>query len=136
MATHHKRRQNRQNAYHKRNLILKEIGFQSYSAYLKSDTWAELKAFVLRKSPNCFACSRKATQVHHRFYSKLVLQGKSDAGLYAVCGSCHYHSEFREHDHLKLTPKQATTKLKQLKTWRVKRKQRFIDWFVGKADDF
>lgn len=120
--------------YRERDEILKSMGFNSYAEYLESDIWKNLRAYVLKKMPICFACTRPSTQVHHRMYSRKVLEGKSDAGLFATCAGCHFKAEFRDKDHKKLNPRQATAKLKQMQTWREKRKQAFADWFAGEGD--
>ena len=120
--------------YGERNRLLKSLGFDSYDDYLQSDTWKSLRAFVLKKSPKCLACDSPATQVHHTVYTKRVLEGKSDRGLIATCAGCHYKAEFRQSDGAKLNPKQATTKLKQMRTWRAKRRESFAKWFAGEGD--
>lgn len=67
-------------------------------------------------------------------YTKKILEGRSDAGLYSTCGGCHFKAEFRQSDGKKLNPKQATAKMKQMRTWREKRKKAFVDWFVGEEN--
>jgi hypothetical protein len=121
----------RRRIYTERNRVLKVLGFDSYSKYLESDTWKQLRAFVLKENPKCFACQKPSTQVHHTIYIKLVLEGKSTRGLIATCAGCHFKAEFRLHDGEKLNPKQATAKLKQMKTLKEKRKQQFVNWFLG-----
>ncbi len=88
--------------YKERNRILKVLGFVSYDSYLQSETWKNLRAFVLKQNPLCFACKKPATQVHHTVYTELVLRGKSTRGLIATCGGCHYRAEFRQDGKKKL----------------------------------
>ncbi len=102
--------------YKQRHFDLKAMGFDSYDAYLKSDLWIGIRRKVLELSPICTVCERNpATQVHHRKYIRKVLDGRDMRWFYAVCGGCHFTAEFREHDGAKLTPNQASTKMKQMR---------------------
>jgi hypothetical protein len=78
------------NAYLKRAITLRQIGFSSYAEYLASDTWKGIKEEVFRrKGRKCFSCGSFASQVHHRDYKKTTLQGRRFKGLVPLCGHCH-----------------------------------------------
>jgi hypothetical protein len=106
----------RRRIYRERNRILKAMGFASYRDYLEGDLWASIRTAVLKERPCCFACGRPAIQVHHRCYNKKVLEGRDHGRLFSVCRSCHHRIEFRDRDHEKLNPRQATIKLNQMAT--------------------
>lgn len=83
------------NRYAHRNKVLKGIGFDSYSDYLKSDLWASIKKRVLKRDKGkCQSCRQPATSVHHKHYSKRVLLGEHIIGLKAICKECHQKIEF------------------------------------------
>ncbi len=48
------------------------------------------------------------------------LLGHTFEGLFSVCGNCHFRSEFRS--GRKVTPKEATTRLKQRRKYLKNRK--------------
>ena len=100
-------------AYAKRDRVLWKLGYNSYAEYLASPLWKAIRARVLAASPECSACPRKATQVHHQRYTEPVLRGQLDHCLSPVCGSCHKKAEFGERrgKPFKLTPKVATQRL-------------------------
>ena len=104
----------RMRVYRERNRNLKAMGFKDYAAYQKSELWQGIRARVLDANPFCVCCGKDATQVHHSAYRKKDLEGRDLRRLHSVCGGCHYRAEFRRHDHEKLHPTQATTKLKQM----------------------
>ena len=81
-------------AYHKRNLRLKDMGFESYEDYLRSDLWRCIRAYVLRDNAKCARCGLRATQVHHKMYTIGILEGRHDKFLLPVCKKCHHDSEF------------------------------------------
>lgn len=111
------------------------MGYASYQTYLKSDLWASIRSQVLKDDPDCYAnCGRKATQVHHGKYTKKELEGRRLSFLYPVCGYCHWKSEFREKDNEKLSPKQATTKLKQTATRNARELPLINEYKTDRAD--
>lgn len=84
-------------AYYSRNLILKEIGFDSYKDYLKSNLWKNIRQEVLtRDKNNCQICGCHGTQVHHSRYHKNDLLGNNLKFLHCLCGECHHKIEFKE----------------------------------------
>lgn len=101
------------NAYVRRNSILLEMGFKNYSQYLRSPLWKGIRAKKLKHDPNCYGCGKKARQVHHSDYSREVLAGETQFGLWSVCKRCHQWSEFTR-DGYKRTPKEATDELKRI----------------------
>ena len=107
-------------AYRERNRIIRAMGFADYKAYLRSPLWASIRARKLAAEPDCFACGAHATQVHHAKYRKNDLQGRCLDFLFAVCSACHGRFEFRDSDKAKLTPKQATSKMRAMRTQTLK----------------
>ncbi len=72
--------------------ILKQKGFSSYSEFLNSDLWKQLKAKMLKaRIPyNCICCnSNHLLQLHHRKYKKDDLLKLRITNLCWVCRSCH-----------------------------------------------
>lgn len=106
----------RARVYRERNRVLRSIGFDSYSAYLRSDLWRDIRARVLERTPECYSCGRKATQAHHTAYRKKDLEGRDLRRILAVCASCHRRAEFRRVDSTKLNTAQATAKLRKMRT--------------------
>ena len=100
-------------AYERRNRLLKSLGFKSYQDYLNSDLWRKIRASRLSKHPECYACPRKATQVHHKRYTLAVMLGHEPQGLVAVCGGCHYRAEFTQ-DGDKRDLRQANKSLRKI----------------------
>ena len=58
--------------------------------YLKSDEW-RLKRYVVLKRDNwrCVYCGARATQVHHKKYSKRNIGSEPIKWLVSVCKPCH-----------------------------------------------
>lgn len=58
--------------------------------YLKSDAW-QRKRYVVLKRDNwcCVYCGAKATQVHHKRYSKYNIGREPIKWLVSICNSCH-----------------------------------------------
>lgn len=82
-------------SYQSREIHLKEIGFGSYQAYLKSDLWKKVRSAVYKaKGDRCFRCSEKAEVIHHTRYHKNDLLGKTLLFLFPVCSKCHEYIEF------------------------------------------
>ena len=81
--------------YQERNLLLLDIGFVSYSEYLKSDIWDAIRAKTLEVHKDCFCCRQnKATQAHHRRYSQNNLRLLVIGDMIGVCNWCHERIEF------------------------------------------
>ena len=102
-------------AYHERRSSLAVLGYSSYDAYLKSSLWKAIRWKVLKQHAKCHRCGKWALQVHHKSYSLEVMQGLVLDDLLAVCRSCHKRSEYTGTGQ-KLGPKEATAKLRPLKT--------------------
>ncbi len=82
-------------AYAKRDSRLWSMGFKSYSQYLYSPLWKEIRDNVLHKANRrCEACGGQANQVHHTRYKIEDLKGKTLEHLHAICETCHAGIEF------------------------------------------
>lgn len=75
----------------KREAILRDRGFSSYSDYLASRLWMTIRwRVMLAADKRCQFCrQRAARQVHHKFYTVNNLMGTNVDGLVAVCARCH-----------------------------------------------
>jgi hypothetical protein len=72
---------------------------QCYSDYLRSPKWARIRLGVFaRDEYKCQCCFRAAQCVHHRRYTKEVLDGRQDClhFLISLCNACHEYVEFSE----------------------------------------
>lgn len=85
---------NWQDAYIARNARLKQMGFESYRAYLDSPLWASIRARVWKPGICCVKCSRLAAVVHHSAYDRHTLEGTTLACLHPVCHDCHAAAEW------------------------------------------
>lgn len=76
-----------------RNLPMEEgdVTLMDYhSEYLKSPLWRKIKRRVLKRDNNiCGSCGGIGNIVHHRSYSREVLEGNADHMLATVCEGCH-----------------------------------------------
>lgn len=80
--------------YRTRANALKQIGFESYAAYLRSELWGRIRRLVFKRDGKlCRACGEEACQVHHRSYSARVLLGLDLGQLWSVCADCHGWAE-------------------------------------------
>ena len=85
----------RKRPYHTRDLVLNELGYGSYTDYLASMVWKEIRRRVLlANSRTCKLCGRYATNVHHLSYALEVLLGQDDTQLVPLCRWCHEKIEF------------------------------------------
>ena len=74
----------------KRDVILQEMGFSSYSKYLRSPLWNGIRRRVLsRDNHTCFFCNNRAKKVHHSSYAKRILKGEILRGMVSICYCCH-----------------------------------------------
>lgn len=80
--------------YVERNSLLVTLGYETYSHYLGSDLWKDIRRRVIQGASGKCRCKRKATQVHHRAYDMGTLLGTSLDKLLAVCGGCHKGIEY------------------------------------------
>lgn len=89
--------------YRVRQAALKELGFSTYKDYLESELWLTIRTRILERDDHkCRICrKKKAVAVHHTTYSILVLAGKMDTQLMAVCGGCHKRVEFADDKKLR-----------------------------------
>lgn len=55
--------------------------------YLKSPEWISLRETILKSSPDCQCCKKKANDVHHLIYRNFVDTKVTD--LLPVCRDCH-----------------------------------------------
>jgi 5-methylcytosine-specific restriction endonuclease McrA len=71
---------------------------QHYDVYLRSPTWRQKRALVMRRAAGlCEGCgARRATQVHHRKYPRGCCPGSTEwiaaeklFDLIAICDRCH-----------------------------------------------
>lgn len=81
--------------YRQRDLLLKQLGFSNYLAYLHSPLWSAIrrKAFATHGS-TCLTCSNRADAVHHLSYSRSTLLGFRIDLLAPICSDCHEKVEF------------------------------------------
>lgn len=104
--------------YERRAVVLAELGFKDYAQYSRSKLWKGIHDAVIAEDPNCYGCGRPALQVHHTFYSRDVLSGKSRDGLYPICKRCHRWIEFTK-DGYKRSPGHATAELEKVRKMRL-----------------
>ena len=98
--------------YINRNDTLKRMGFSSYSDYLASDLWREIKREVLAIWKKCRCCGKDAALVHHANYQRDVLDGRNKRFLVSICDACHEHIEFE--DGKKVSVKAANGRMMNL----------------------
>jgi hypothetical protein len=81
--------------FHRRNQILKKLGYKTYEEYLKSAFWSAVRRRTLTRDRFiCRLCPNKATEVHHTVYDFFTLKGKTLQHLYAICSPCHERVTF------------------------------------------
>jgi hypothetical protein len=82
--------------YAVRTEALLALGYESYQAYLDSDLWKSIRERIfIRDHRLCRVCGKNpARSVHHITYSVMVLSGRDDSQLTAICGGCHKAVEF------------------------------------------
>lgn len=81
-------------AYRERNAVIREMGYPSYAAYLRSDLWASIRSRVIAARPDCVLCQKPAENIHHVGYGRAVLGGERDEALMPLCRGCHHRVEF------------------------------------------
>lgn len=78
---------------------LAQLGFSSYREYLDSDLWRSIRASVFRaKGRMCCCCGKRATQIHHTYYSFRTLSGDPaslENSAWPVCAKCHKKTHFK-----------------------------------------
>jgi hypothetical protein len=67
-----------------------------YQQYLSSPLWKKIRSRVLyrRDKRICYHCGGAAVLVHHRSYSREVLEGHADQMLVSLCAGCHEYIHF------------------------------------------
>jgi len=78
-------------------LQLKDLGFKTYAAYLKSDHWQEFReAYFAKHKKICYCCQKSARDLHHIDYSHLGKERQKD--VEPLCRTCHdkVHTIIRE----------------------------------------
>lgn len=98
-------------------LKLRELGFQNYNQYLKSQHWQNIRnRYYKSKLPKrinnicvCRVCEQdKPLSLHHRTYKNMGNERLND--LILLCSECHHlaHSIHDDNKKLKGTPKYNT----------------------------
>ena len=102
------------NSYSRRNAMLRNLGYESYHAYLASPLWAGIRERVLSsRECKCSSCdSTLNLQVHHKRYTMENLTGRSLRKFTILCGKCHHDIEFS--DGRKNTVSQAGKSLRNI----------------------
>ena len=98
--------------YASRNALLRDYGYASYDAYLKSALWRRIKKEFL-KGRLCLLCRRSASVLHHRSYDKQTMLYGDKKTLVPMCLRCHKVIEFDDKNR-KATLKEANQKLSRL----------------------
>lgn len=66
-----------------------------YERYLQSPFWRQIRKRILsRDNKTCAICRKEANVVHHKSYSKEVMDGINDSELISLCTGCHERIEF------------------------------------------
>ena len=101
--------------------VLKEMGYNNYKEYVSGVVWANIRDRVLEeKKHRCIICTRRATVIHHKAYSKEILQGKDITPLEPLCWDCHNSIEYDEYGN-KLSLSHANNKLQ----WFIRNKHKW-----------
>lgn len=81
--------------YEQRNILLRELGFRTYSVYLNSRIWYAIRNSAYRiHGRTCRLCPRRAITIHHLSYTRAVLLGQDLSLLAPLCRYCHDQVEF------------------------------------------
>lgn len=112
-------------AYHDRDLLLRELGFASYSHYLGGELWKSIRARVITAAKGKCFCGRRAEQVHHQDYRRETLIGSDLTALVAICARCHRKIELSRSGN-KRTLEEANRRLSELRSGDTDRKKRKV----------
>ena len=118
-------RRERKSPYQTRAARLEKFGFASYSDYLRSDHWRDLKhRFYASKlyHGHCDVCFRSLPlEIHHKSYKRLGAERLHD--LIAVCRGCHEATHERHRTDSRTSLWKAHNKLRKrnLKVIRMER---------------
>lgn len=116
----------RSSPYKIRDDILKNIGFQSYKEYLKSDIWKIIKdQAIIKFGIKCKICHNNTKIYHHTMYNEEVLSGNDISSLIPICNSHHYKIEFNNDKKYKKTHKTPIQHVNLKLFQSIKRKCRF-----------
>lgn len=83
--------------YTERNRLLKELGFESYDAYLQSPLWKLIRSRLLKG--RCIVCREPGQVLHHISYSRDTLLGRDSRMLKVLCHRCHTRIEVTDKGH-------------------------------------
>ena len=79
--------------YETRNAILVDIGYQTYTAYLRSDLWKAIR--MRHMKGKCRLCETKmANTLHHTSYTREIMENGCKKHLVPLCRPCHMALEF------------------------------------------
>lgn len=68
-----------------------------HDQYLKTALWKRIKKRVLERDQKvCQCCGGSGSVVHHRSYSRDVMEGRNDSMLATVCAGCHDFIHFTD----------------------------------------
>lgn len=82
--------------------ILNDLGFRSYSAYMRSRLWRSIRDLVFEyRGKSCCCCTAEAESVHHESYDYATMVGRKLDHLYPICRECHdtVENSARKIDH-------------------------------------
>lgn len=72
-----------------REVRLKGLGYSSYSAYLGSPAWRDVKRRYFEEHPRLCMCGETDVQLHHTTYDRVGAELLDD--LVPLCSECHAH---------------------------------------------
>jgi hypothetical protein len=99
----HPKRLHSGRTYESRDFALRELGFNSYKEYLRSDLWRSiLRRVYALKGSLCYLCGFQAHAIHHNRYHVNDLSGKHMKFVFPICNGCHERIEFSKHKHKKM----------------------------------
>lgn len=113
--------------YASRDRVLASLGYATYSAYLKSETWtyAKMKAFH-EKGSNCMWCNKPAATAHHSCYDLSTMKGVRTRHLWPICNGCHNQAELRRGKKTSLMEANARLGIKSDGTLCLKSRKRVV----------
>ena len=83
--------------YHIRDVLLREMGYNSYRQYLGSTLWKGIRGRGFKALGRvCYLCGGKAELLHHYHYEPVLLEGHTLLGLVPLCEKCHHKVEWRK----------------------------------------
>lgn len=97
---------------------LRELGIYSYSQYLNSEYWKNIKKRMsLSKTPKeCFCCGdSKKLEIHHRKYKARDIDKANLNHFVYLCRNCHEEVHSLQKEDKTITINQATKRIRILK---------------------